>query len=449
MTKKIEIISRRKVAKLSAVFFITSLVLVACKKDPTPIGSELQDGSLGTSYTDTFSLKTYTEVADSVQTDETAVNLLGAYIDPVFGKVECAIVTQMMMSSSNPNFGTVADITVDSVVLSLRYTSLNYYANLQPMTFEVYEITNDLDREADYYAFDSPTVTGSNLVKAGYETVMPDVVLDEVVGDDTLPAHLRIHLDPSFGMTLINADASGLLSSDDVFLSYFKGLYIKVNTSSLTTGTGTVLYTVMENSISGVTIYYKELTTPKEYEFEFNSGGARYNDIKYDRSGTDVEAALNNGGVGESFYMQGTALRAVIEVPNLMDFNYDSLGNPDPKVINRAELILPVQDFTNDVFDPSVKLFIAKIVDEDLSTTTLDYGGGTSLLTVTYDDDAKEYRFLVTRELQAMLSGDRDFAGFRLYSPSFFGSTIERIVFNSAGTTLKEQPRLEITYTNY
>ncbi|MBI3136311.1 MAG: DUF4270 family protein [Bacteroidetes bacterium] len=425
--------------------------LVSCKKEVTPVGNELQGSSLGVAYTDTFSLVTYTEEVDSVETDETAVNLLGSYSDPVFGKVDCGIVTQLRLSSVSPVFGATGTLQMDSVVLSLRYTSLNYYGNIQPMTFEVYEITDDLDRDATYYTFSSATTTGSNLVLAGSETQQPDIVSEQIVGDDTLPAHLRIHLDPAFGMAMVAANDGGYMATDDGFVSYFNGLYIKVNGTGLVPGQGTILYTVLENSISGVTMYFKDNGTPKEYAFEFNSSGARYNDIKYDRTGTDVAAALADQSKGEqAFYSQGSALRGVIEIPHLMDFNYDSLGNWDPKVINKAELILPVQDFTADVFDASAKLFIAKIIDGQLSTTTLDYASsGTSLLTVAYDDDNKEYRFLVTREVQAMLTGERDFTGFRIYSPSFFGSTIERIVFNGSETTLKQKARLEITYTNY
>jgi len=452
MTKKIEIINRRKVQKLSAVFFITILTTASCKKDTTPIGDGLEGNSLGVSYTDTFSLVTYTENVDSVETDETSVNMVGAYVDPVFGKVDCGIVTQMRLSSLNPALGPTGTLVMDSVVLSLRYTSINYYGNLQPMTFEIYEITDDLDREeGTYYGFTDPTTTGPNLVLAGSETITPDIVAEKIVGNDTLPAHLRIHLDPSFGMAMVAHNDAGNMATHDGFVGVFNGLYIKVNSASIPVGQGTILYTVLENSISGVTMYFKDNGTPKEYAFEFNSSGARYNNIEFDRTGTNVEDVIANPSLGsEKFYAQGSSLRGVIEIPHLLDFNYDSLGNWDPKIINKAILVLPVQDFSADVFDVSSKLFIAKIVDEKVSTSTLDYAGsGASLVTVSYDDDNKEYRFHVTRELQAMLSGEREFKGFRIYSPSFFGSTVERIVFNGSGTTLKEKPRLEITYTNY
>ncbi|MBK6527860.1 MAG: DUF4270 family protein [Crocinitomicaceae bacterium] len=49
---------------------------------------------------------------------------------------------------------------------------------------------------------------------------------------------------------LINASENGDLADDNAFTSYLKGLYIKVDGSALTPGLGTILYFVMENSVS-------------------------------------------------------------------------------------------------------------------------------------------------------------------------------------------------------
>lgn len=453
MTKRTAKYSRRKVFKLSAAFFIYSLALVSCKKELTNVGDGLEDGSLNVQKTDTFTLVTYSEAVDSIETDETAVNLLGSYVDPVFGKVDCGIVTQIRLSSVSPQFGTTSNLLVDSVVLSLRFTSIKYYANIQPMTFEVYRLNDDIDRtDGTYYAFTTPNITGPNLVLAGSETITPDVVSNQIVDTTSLPAHLRIHLDPSFATTMFAANDNGNMSSHETFTSFFKGLYIKVNGSSLSPSMGTILYMVLENSVSNVTMYFEDISTSakKSFVFNMNSSCARYNSISFDRTGTDVEAVLNDQQKGlESFYVQGSSIRGVIHIPYLMNLNYDSDGNWDPKIINKAELILPIQDYTPDGFDPSATLLLAKIVDAKLSELTLDASSGVSSSSVTYDQDAKEYRFLITREITAMLNGSKEFNGFRIYSSSFFGSTIERIIFNGAETSLKNRPRLEITYTNY
>lgn len=456
MTTNTNINNWRKVLKLSAIFFIP-IAFANCKKESTNIGDNLENGTLNVKTIDTFTVVTYSELVDSVETDESAVNLLGAYHDPDFGLVECGIVTELRLSTNNPVLkdSSTATMVVDSVVLSLKYTSINYYANLQPLTFEVFKVTDDLERDdKDYYTFTTPTTTGTSLVLSGSETVMPDIVSKQIVGTDELPAHLRIHLDPSLGDDFINASVNGDLASDNTFTSYFPGIYIKVDPSNLSVSAGSILYFVLENSISNVTMYFHNAAdnVTKEYVFEFNSSGARYNSIQFDRTGTHVQQVLDNKLNGqESFYIQGSSIRAIIEFPHILDLNYDSLGNEDPKIINKAVLVLPVQDFPSDVFHPSKSLLIAKIIDSKLSELTLDVTseGGLAGSLVTYNDTDKEFRFLLTREIAGMLNGTRDTQGFRIYSNSFFGSTIERIVFNGSNTTLKDKPRLEITYSEY
>ena len=109
-------------------------------------------------------------------------------------------------------------------------------------------------------------------------------------------------------------------------------------------------------------------------------------------------------------------------------------------------LILPVQDFQSDVFDPAISLFIAKYKDKYTSDFTKDYS---SFSFVTYNETDKEFRFLMTQELQAILDGERENTGFRIYPGSFFGSSIERIIFSGANSSAKYKTRLEITYTEY
>ena len=140
--------------------------------------------------------------------------------------------------------------------------------------------------------------------------------------------------------------------------------------------------------------------------------------------------------------MQSSSIRAIVEIPHILDFYKDR-----KRIINKAILIVPVQDFQPDVFDPTVSLFIAKVKTNLVSDVTLDYPNFNSF--VTYDEANKEFKFLLTREIQAILNGERDNSGFRIYPGSFFGSSIERIIFSGDNSSSKHKTRLEITYTEY
>ena len=55
----------------------------------------------------------------------------------------------------------------------------------------------------------------------------------------------------------------------------------------------------------------------------------------------------------------------------------------------------------------------------------------------------------MTREIQAVLDGERENTAYRIYPGSFFGSSIERVIFSGANSSSKHKTRLEITYTEY
>lgn len=459
MNKTKQIVLGRKVIQLSATFFALMILLGACKKEESEIGSGLQGEGLNVSITDTFALITYPELIDSMESDETSVNLLGAYNDPIFGGVNCGFVTQIVPEAITQSFPTMADLTMDSVVLALRFSSINYYANLDDVTVEVYEIDDVLQRDDQiYYTFDHPTTIGPNLVLPGAETLTPDFVKSVVVGTDTLSPQLRIHLDPSVGLDLVADSQAGLMGSNFA-TSTFKGLYVKVTVIDaapnfgIGTGQGTVLYFSLEDLLSKMTIYYHNALGVKgDFDFFINSTCARYNVIDYDRAGTVVQNALDNPALGQdAFYTQGGAIRAVIKLPTIANFYTNADGEYDPKIINKAVIVLPIQDFQSDPFDPSTSLFLARIVDDKLSTFTNDYGFGSSISgnTVSYDEDNKEFRFTFTREIQAILNGEFENIGYRVYAPAFFASTVARIIFNGPNSDLKDRPRLEITYTDY
>lgn len=430
----------RIVVKLSATFLLGAFVVTSCNKEDTDLGGEINPNGLNIIKTDTVTVKTYCSELDSLETDETSISLLGRYNDPEFGTVDCGIATQIRLSSENPDFGDVS--SVDSVVLSFAYSGIRYYGNVQDLTFEVYEMSNDVDIDEVYYTFSPVTTTGSNLVLPGTETIDPKVYENDVVGADTLSPQLRLNLNTSFGQYLIDNEAS--MASNDQFLSFFKGVYVRVsNTSTLPSGQGSVLYLSAEDALSKMVIYYTNSGNEnKTFSFNINNKCGRFNKIDFDRTGTDVLAVLNNPELGqEKFYMQSSAIRATIEFPYIMDLQKDQ-----KRIINSAVLVLPVQDFQTDVFDPTTTLFIAKVKDKFTSEFTKDYA---SFNFVNYNETDKEFRFLMTREIQAVLDGERENTAYRVYPGSFFGSSIERIIFSGANSSSKHKTRLEITYTEY
>ena len=174
-------ILRRKVIFLFAAFFSLITVISACKKEESEIGDSLQTDGLNVLTTDTFTLVTYSDIIDSMESDETSISLLGAYNDPVFGGVNCGIVTQIVPEGLTQDFPDLVNVIMDSVVIALDYSSINYYPNLDDFAVEVYEIGDVLTRlDQEYYTKEEPTILGENLVIPELSVVSPDVVAKKI-----------------------------------------------------------------------------------------------------------------------------------------------------------------------------------------------------------------------------------------------------------------------------
>ncbi|MFT5581395.1 MAG: hypothetical protein ACI9G9_000645, partial [Psychromonas sp.] len=134
----------RRVFQLSATFLLAISLSVSCKKKDTSIGANAidQNSLLNGAKVDTFSLKSFSIIEDSVRTKNPAQNTLGSYVDPVFGKVDASIYTQIRLASSNPNFGNTSQIVLDSFVLAMRYSG--FTGKNDPQTFEVYELEEEI-----------------------------------------------------------------------------------------------------------------------------------------------------------------------------------------------------------------------------------------------------------------------------------------------------------------
>ncbi len=123
-----------KTLKALSILTLILLVTVSCDKDFTNIESDIQGAkNFATdskkfpvvSYTKTFTPETISGDADlvGVQTNDLPNNLLGVYKDPnsEFGTTTASVVTQILPSNYDPDFGT--NPVLESVVLNIPYFS--------------------------------------------------------------------------------------------------------------------------------------------------------------------------------------------------------------------------------------------------------------------------------------------------------------------------------------
>lgn len=421
-----------------AFAFTFLLLFAACKKKESTVGLGTIDQNeiLNGITVDTFDLFTYTVEDDSIITDNGPNGVLGSYNDPKFGNFNASVYTQLSLANINPNFGDISTIILDSVVLALEYAG--YYGDFSEQTFEVYELNEDIHIDSTYYSFTTKSIKSTNLVPFGKGSLIPTPNKQTVVGDDTLDAQLRIHLDTSFAKALITEAASGgtSFSSNSSFQTYLKGLYIKTNNGNQAPGVGAALYVKLNDPSSKLTIYFRQAGVYKTYDFLLNASCADFTHIEINSSGTNVESVVQNNTLGKTeYYAQPFKHRAIVKIPGLINL-------PKKTVIHRAQLTLPIQYQTGYRYKPGSAVSVStKVKSTDNFYTSLSTLGE-------YDDYQKHFFVDIRDYVQSILIGELENTGL-VISPRFFINSAERIVFNGLNTPNKMKPKLILTYTTY
>lgn len=414
------------------------VTLIACKKEETNLGKTglNSDFLLDSDAIDTFTLNTYTKVEDSLLSSNTGTSLLGSYNDPIFGRIEAEFYTQFRLSGLSPNFGDLNTIEIDSFVLGLTYK--DYYGKFDAQTFEVYELADDLHKDSIYYNYQVKAVQGNNLIQTGKTVQVPTPLDPTVIGTESVASQLRLHLDTAMArnMMIETQTNPSSFASNENFSSYFKGLNVRVNNLSQATNEGAILYFNINDPLSKLTMYYRVNGEAKTYDLLINSESADFNHLKFDYTGTQFEALLNNPTLGQQeFYALANLARGVIELPSLSKL-------PKNAVIQSAKLELPISYFTGDPLFPSTTL--------SLSATLT--AGSSDLYTFgvvgTYSDYTKSYVLNIRDYLQQIVNGEVENTGIRV-APAKMISSAERIVFNGPKSTLKKQPKLYLIYTTF
>ncbi|MCC6581889.1 MAG: DUF4270 family protein, partial [Phycisphaeraceae bacterium] len=232
-------------------FFFLSLIALAvsCKKKaPEDIGLPLLPGDdiLNASFTDTLTLVTHTVKDDSVATKNVTPMLLGNMNDPVFGVSKASIFAQLALTKTNPVFGT--NPVLDSAVLSVVYSSGQYYGTLAPQKFKLYEVTDVISKDSVYYSNRKLQYT----TELGSAYITPN--LTDSVNVDTLrfPPHLRFQLDKNYFQGFLNKPAT-FYTGNSAFQADFKGFYL-ASSSTSASGQGGIFYMDMVSSFTRLTL---------------------------------------------------------------------------------------------------------------------------------------------------------------------------------------------------
>lgn len=334
----------------------------------------IEGGTLGVNY-DTLGLESVTIRQDSVLSPSyknyTYTYPLGNFEDPVFGKTSSGFYMQFLPGSSYRP-ADIANATVDSVVLSMRYDSVSIGNIKQTRQFEVYRLTEDLATQ-DYYSNKTfavgatPIASKTFIPRNNEHTPIKDSVKIIAYGDTTnktiltLLPHLRVRLDNAIGEEILRYDSTQINVNAE-FIKKFKGLHIKPTSDDkgminfrLTKFDGT---NTSYNALTNISIYYRNSKGQRNI-MALYSGNNCVKSVNYKYTPSSIlKSAINNKNTGDSVvYLQGmNGADIKLNVPNLKKLKDANL------VINKAELTIYVKPTPDGFITPPQLLIREKYI---------------------------------------------------------------------------------------
>ncbi len=354
----------------ASIFALLIICFISCDEDFTTIDSDIIDenGSQFNQGNEKYDVLAYNNILAPVQTDGLPTNLLGVFNDKIYGTTTASIVTQVVPSSYNPNFG---DNTVlDSVVLTIPYFSrvqevvdqtsiykLDSVFGTAPINITLFEnkyflrnfdpTGDNINQPQKYYSngsTGSTTIPQSLLegpVIARIDSFVPSaeqVLLKDA--DDVVTRFapgLRVKLDTQFWINkIIDKEGTTELSNANNFSDYFRGIYFKAEAID---GKGNLSLLNIASTNATITLFYTRDSSvsteaPIQSTFPFTFGGNRVNLI----SPLDFTLPESDSINGDSrIYLKG--LQGITGVVEL--FNGTNIDDDD-------DAVNAFEDFKND-----------------------------------------------------------------------------------------------------
>ncbi len=404
------------------LFILALLLGGGCKKVTNVVGGDI------VSYAELdyskFHLKTSTEKIDSVETENVLVAMAGVLNDPLMGIIQCKTYSLWGFDGTNINFGT--NPVLKSLKLNL-YIATRYGDHEKPVTFKIYEITEDWDPNIKYTTRHNLNYNSAELLGS----------LTFSLPKDTVSKIISIPLDSLFGVKLLTAGSSNYTDAQ-AFQKFMKGLVI-VGENSAQNQLGVVYSMIMTSLATNMEmVYQNDQGATDTFYFKVRSNADRYyTSLSQTLLGNEFYAQNKNNP--DYFFLQPmTYLRAYLELPDRKDTTF--IG----KIVNKAVVeIYPVPQYNITEYNLNVPPAIHMYeIRTDSSGNTYTVGSSNF---VYYDENKKLYTFDVTTYMQDYLK-DSTKNNKLLLVPVAQNYSLNRGVFG--GTTHPGyKPVLKVYYT--
>jgi len=386
----------KKLNSVKATIILLALIIsiIACDKDYASIGVDVIGvNNFETSKND-YTVITYNNRVDPVQTNNLTSNLLGIYNDAVYGTSSANLVSQLNLSTNSQNRGYGVNIQLDSVVLTIPYFSevnaeeptdadgyTNYildsvYGNVEaPMKLSIFKnnyFLRDFDPNSDFQEnqkyYSSGETSEGNLISVSeleselideYEEFLLDsreIVLttnnyddpeieEEVTSRLSPVIRLKLDLEDNFWQEqIMDKIGETELSNSNNFKEYFRGLYFKIETVS---PESSMFLLDMSSSNANVTLHFNSVN---EFEDEDIDGIPDIADADVDGDGNIDEGSLDTDSDGIKDTADADVNGDGFTDEDVLDINSDGI-NDETVAVNSNTIVLSFNGNRVNIFD--------------------------------------------------------------------------------------------------
>ena len=401
----------------------------SCKKSENNLGINLlpEGSTLDGTYCDTFSIVSYSILDDSIRTDENAnpdnLYLAGSIMDPVFGRTDATFVTNFSIPGNRIGSGFGIDAKLDSVVLALVYSNSSYGNINNPITFNVYELSQAIYSDSAYYSNDIFPHFFSDITYSGNgftSIAKPNTLV--TVGDEIQSPQLRIRLKDEIGQRFI--DDTLKIYNTPALQNALKGLMVSTKNSTLTSSNpGYIAKFKLTDLRSRMVIYYHNGNNPttSKLELDMATSACRINTFQHDKtlSISDLKQQLFSPGQDTSLGQNRVFLQGVAGVRTKFYFPKLKFFNDSTKVaVNKATLILKVDEdpayFNSSLFPAPSRLTIEGVDQNGVNYILADQLLDGLAFDGNYNSSTKEYKFNLPYTVQKIMDNKLDNFTYRL-----------------------------------
>ena len=466
---------------------LIALIITSCEKDFASFDSGVinSDNAINFSTNSVeYSLTSRSEMVNPVQTNNLPSFLLGSYNHPQFGRSNSSFVGQMVPSEYNHDFGD--NVVLDSVVLTIPYYSRGIDTSEEgDITYEIDSVYGDSPIKISVYrnnfffrTFDpfSDFDTSQSYFSNGSLSVEEVIDSGQLEGellfeiDDFVPSADQINLTqidttgnpyvaqriaPALRFKLNNPnenfwesnffenEGNQVLTNEPNFKEFFRGLYIKVESSS----DGSMMLLNFASSNTKLTIHYTSDNTnigdsdtgsvdeieTNQHEYVMNFSGNLIN-LFENETVVDVDLMDQTNG-NENIYLRGgegiistidlfsgTTIgddgEEISEFDLFKNFFYDEISDEPIRIINEAYIEFFVnQGFSNNDEPERIYLYnyeqnsalIDYFLDQSVSSLTINakINHLEPLVRDSLDDDRGiKYKIRITEHLNNLILRD-------------------------------------------